>query len=298
MGNSKRLALPAWISAIGRTGFVPLHVQRSLDCQRTVYQRADDDWPLQRLCNGGSGRTPAWRAFETARTMKLHVDRDVTPPRLWHFVLAMLTLLTWLDRVNLRKTENGLVQFSHGLPEDDDRAIDLAFGCMKWSQYAALRSAALVIGLFYMSVTTLLALRTYPWTVDAASTTTVLLLSVAVLVLTCAAGNTWLIVKRCNAQLLALRALCRATPRSVARCYRFPKNAVGDAPDRTSDCAVEVFEACCPGELTNARVSACVPWVWLDRAVELFAHGASLLVSRAAALLEREGACSHRRPNR
>lgn len=147
--------LPLWTSVIGHGELIPVKTQPALDCAGTIFGR--EKVPGQdRLCDPSSSssqREAGWNQFDALRIQSLRVDPDVTPPRFWHFVFAVMALLWGLDWSFGKRTEDRLhsgAEGKHHAPATD-RQIDVTVGRTKILFYLFVRRLTLAIGLLYMT---------------------------------------------------------------------------------------------------------------------------------------------------
>jgi len=152
------LALPVWISVIGRDGFVPLGVTRAVDCERTIYSDGSvsaSQELLDRLCKGNAEeaerKEEAWREYNTAQTSD--VRPNVRLPRAWHFLFGLLLLGFGTDQALMRRARRRLAPDAFPLAIDDDseRKVDLAIGRTKWLLYAGIRSLLFTLAFLYVA---------------------------------------------------------------------------------------------------------------------------------------------------
>jgi hypothetical protein len=170
------MPLPVWISVLGRQGVVPLAVRPSLDCNQATYghseavaEKPEDPKRLESwkagmgLCkpHDQDAGKKLWATFNGVRQANLRVDPDVTPPRLWTLVLALLIAGFFIDAHRQGRWKEAM---AHPLEKgnDGDRQADLAMGRTKWELYAAIRTSVLALALIYMSAVHWIAFRTYP----------------------------------------------------------------------------------------------------------------------------------------
>ena len=171
--------LPVWISTIGSRGIVPIAVTPALDCDRSIvggaapHERPAAERTLCEIALPGpevsnksppsssgsleerrKGREQAWEKFYGTQASSLDLDRDATPPRVWHFVYAALVVGFLVDKVLQRRRRR---RFSK-VPApctlgagDDERAAEDALLRTKWELYAFLRTYVLAFCLGYMS---------------------------------------------------------------------------------------------------------------------------------------------------
>jgi hypothetical protein len=178
--------LPVWVSTIGTRQIVPIAVTRALDCDRTIVggaqagERSDAE---RTLCDAGrsgstgaSGspsvspeqrrrdRNQAWNDFSGAQATSLELDRDATPPRVWHFVYAALVIGLLVDKAlqTRRRRRFSTAATPRRLASwEDERAFDEVLLRTKWELYAFFRTFVLVFCLAYMTSVYLFVFRTY-----------------------------------------------------------------------------------------------------------------------------------------
>ncbi|MET0341042.1 MAG: hypothetical protein ABW252_08565 [Polyangiales bacterium] len=155
--------LPIWTTAVGRSGLVPLRVQPAVDCEQTIYGGVQVPAALCTEPLGSDAQVSALRAFTAGSDQLLAVDPDVTPPRFWHFVLAILALIVLVDFVSQRKTILTLREpDGQTNTETSEEAFDHAFSTAQWHLYAFFRRLVLTIMSIHMAVIHCLAMAAYP----------------------------------------------------------------------------------------------------------------------------------------
>ncbi len=170
--SSTASPLPVWIATIGSAEIVPVAVRPSINCAATIHGREEPcrDERERHLCveacgTGGAPtttpRTTLLAEFNAKHLPELHVDPDVTPPKLWHFVFAVLMLGAILDRRRQRRAREEMSIETLPKSLETDREISLALGRAKWSFYAVIRGLILLLSLAYMTSIELVAVLTY-----------------------------------------------------------------------------------------------------------------------------------------
>jgi hypothetical protein len=166
--------LPVWTAVIARAGIVPLRVAPALDCSRVIFGNGRP--APSALCtprtSERSGDSPEWAQFNSLRDLELHVDPDVTPPRLWNFVFGLLVfgclLHWWFDHhvdAELQSDErfpNAIRMEASGLkPTDEDSRLDRCIVRSKWHLYALFAQLTLSIAATYFFAIYAIAMTTY-----------------------------------------------------------------------------------------------------------------------------------------
>lgn len=176
--RGERANLPIWTAALGSSELSPVQARPTLDCDEIVI--GSDARPID-LCGDRQPevlRARAWASFNELRILDLLVDPDVTPPRLWYFLFAILVIVAIVDayfqqriasqlpRVDLCWTDP---QFARaGLPgeQPNDSPLDQGVIRTKWYLYATCSRLTLAFAFSYMSMVYLAAMLTYTGELD------------------------------------------------------------------------------------------------------------------------------------
>jgi hypothetical protein len=165
-------ALPVWTVTVGRSSLVPLRMAPALDCSDVIY--GNEKITPAELCAVGrsANQSASWAQFNSLRSLELHVDPDVTPPRLWNFIFALLAatclLHAWFDRRVARElrpdeTFPARIELTDGglRPLADDTRLDRCIVRSKWHLYGFFAQLTLWIATSYFLAVYLIALATY-----------------------------------------------------------------------------------------------------------------------------------------
>ncbi|MFI5298739.1 MAG: hypothetical protein ACHREM_11630 [Polyangiales bacterium] len=167
-GDRARWPLPVWISTVATTGLVPIAARAPIVCDGSLFvgkevrsgDAANDD---SKICAASDPREQERLLAERRpfRHVELDVDPDVTPPKLWHFALAVLAVGAVVDRKRQRQLREVMTPAGGPDSAGTEAGVDLALGRSKYRFYASIRSLIFVFAFAYMGAVQALALATY-----------------------------------------------------------------------------------------------------------------------------------------